>query len=195
MERLLLDEVIIVEGRYDAVALGSIVDGLVITTNGFSIFNDEEKKDLIRRLGSQRGLLILTDSDDAGFRIRHYIEKIAGNCPIKHAYIPALPGKEPRKAAPSKEGTLGVEGVSADILRKALEDAGVHVATGSQRQLITHTDLFEWGLSGQANSAEKRRMVLRSLGLPPRLSKRALCLVLSRLYTREELESALGDLL
>lgn len=191
-ERLRLKEVVIVEGKYDAVALEGLVDGLILTTGGFSIFRDDEKKALIRRLGAQRGLLVLTDSDAAGFRIRHYIEKIAGGCSVKHAYIPALPGKEPRKAAPAAEGTLGVEGLPAGLLRTALAQAGVVPHQGGG-PLITHTDLYEMGISGGPNSAQRRRALLERLGLPPRLSKRALCSVLGSLYTREELQLMLED--
>ncbi|MGD9560649.1 MAG: HAD-IA family hydrolase, partial [Oscillospiraceae bacterium] len=155
---------------------------------GFSIFTDEETKALIRRLGKTRGVLILTDSDAAGFKIRHHIEMIARGCPVKNAYIPALPGKEPRKSHPSKEGTLGVEGLPVQALRAALLRAGV--ATQKPRapqDPITYTDLYEWGISGGKGSAVRRRALLQALGLPPRLSKRALIGVLSSLYSKEEL--------
>lgn len=191
-QRLRLKEVVIVEGKYDAVALEGLVDGLILTTGGFSIFRDDEKKALIRRLGAQRGLLVLTDSDAAGFRIRHYIEKIARGCSIKHAYIPALAGKEPRKAAPAAEGTLGVEGLPPQLLRTALAQAGVMPDEGAA-PLITHTDLYELGISGGEGSALRRRALLKQLGLPPRLSKRALCSVLGSLYTREELQQMLEN--
>lgn len=195
MEKLHIKEVIVVEGRYDAAALANLVDGLIITTNGFSIFKDDEKKELIRRLGKQRGILILTDSDAAGFSIRNYVEKIAGGCSVKHAYIPALKGKEKRKAAPSKEGTLGVEGLPPQTLVKALENAGIAPAEGQKNgaEEITPTHLYTLGLSGGQGSAQLRRAVLASLGLPPRLSKNAMCCVLSSLYTYADLQQAVED--
>lgn len=193
MSKLRVGRVILVEGRYDAAALASQVEGLILTTDGFSLFSDEEKKALIRRLGKQRGLLILTDSDAAGFRIRHYIEKIAAGCDIRHTYIPAVQGKESRKAGPSKEGTLGVEGMPPGTLRLALERAGIAVETSSAAKAgedssITYTDLYELGISGGPGSANRRRALLQKAGLPPRLSKKALREVLSSLYSRKELE-------
>ncbi|NLW79185.1 MAG: DUF4093 domain-containing protein [Ruminococcaceae bacterium] len=194
MERLKVRELVVVEGRYDASTLAGLVDGLILTTDGFSIFSDAEKKALIRRLGAQRGLLILTDSDAAGFRIRHYIEKIAAGCSIKNAYIPALKGKESRKAAPSKEGTLGVEGLPPDVLRTALKNAGVTSAQPAAGVPISYTDLFELGISGGAGSARRRRLLLEKLGLPPRLSKQALIQVLTSLYTKDQIAMELEAL-
>lgn len=186
MSKLRIDELLIVEGKYDAVALANMVDGLIITTDGFSIFSDKEKKELIREVGKKRGIILLTDSDSAGFQIRHYIEKIASNCSIKHAYIPFVNGKESRKAKPSKEGALGVEGMPQEVLLHALERAGVVQATQKHGRPITYTDLFELGLSGGADSSSRRRELLQRIGLPQRLSKKALCEVLSSLYTYEE---------
>lgn len=194
MEKLRVSEVVVVEGKYDATALAAVMDGLILTTGGFSIFSDVEKKELLRRLGKERGLLILTDSDAAGFSIRHYVEKIARGCVVKNAYIPAVPGKEGRKAAPSKEGTLGVEGLPADVLRQSLARAGVSVLKAAPRDPITYTDLYDWGISGGEDSAQRRRALLQRLGLPPRLSKKALCQVLDSLYTKAELETELRAL-
>lgn len=186
MKRIRLEQVLVVEGKYDAATLATQVDGLILTTGGFSIFTNEEQMELIRKLGRQRGLVILTDSDAAGFTIRTYIEKCAAGCDIKHAYIPAVPGKEGRKAKPSKEGTLGVEGLPPEVLRLALARAGVTEAAPRQGRPITYTDLYELGLSGTQGSTEKRRRLLARIGLPQRLSKRALCQVLSSLYSYEE---------
>lgn len=186
MNRLRIQEVLVVEGKYDAAALATQVDGLILTTGGFSIFTSDEKIELLQRLGRRRGLVILTDSDAAGFKIRHYIEKRVQGCEIKHAYIPAVPGKESRKEKPSKEGTLGVEGLPPKTLRLALERAGVAEAEPRHGRPITYTDLYELGLSGGVGSAEKRRLLLQRVGLPARLSKRALCQVLSSLYSYEE---------
>ncbi len=193
MSKLRVRQVIIVEGRYDATALASLVDGLILTTEGFSIFSDEEQKQLIRRLGRERGLIVLTDSDAAGFQIRNYIEKIASGCDILHAYIPAIPGKEARKSAPSKEGTLGVEGVPAQLLHEALLRAGAIEVPARGGPEISYTDLYELGISGGPGSAERRRALLARLGLPQRLSKKALREVLSSLYSLEELAALAED--
>lgn len=187
MSRLRVEEVILVEGKYDAVKLADLVDGLILTTNGFSVFRNEETKRLILTLGQKRGLIVLTDSDAAGFRIRNYIGKIAQNIPVKHAYIPAIAGKERRKASPSKEGLLGVEGVPAEAILQALRTAGARERAARAGRAITYADLYEWGLSGTAGSAQTRRAWLQAIGLPPRLSKKALCEVLNSLYTYEEL--------
>ncbi len=187
MSRLRMEEVILVEGKYDAVKLADLVDGLILTTNGFSVFRNEETKRLILTLGQKRGLIVLTDSDAAGFRIRNYIGKIAQNIPVKHAYIPAIAGKERRKASPSKEGLLGVEGVPAEAILQALRTAGARERAARAGRAITYADLYEWGLSGTAGSAQTRRAWLQAIGLPPRLSKKALCEVLNSLYTYEEL--------
>ncbi len=193
-QRLRLHEVLVVEGRYDAAALAGVVDGLILTTDGFSIFSSEEKKALLRKLGKQRGLVLLTDSDAAGFRIRHYVEKIAAGCEIKHAYIPALPGKEGRKSQPSKEGTLGVEGMSPELLLEALRRAGVgELPQRPAEESLNYTDLYELGISGGPESAQRRRLLLQRAGLPQRLSKRALRQVLGSLYTREELQAMLEE--
>lgn len=187
MNRLRVEEIILVEGKYDAAKLADLVDGLILTTDGFSIFHNEEKKRLILELGRKRGILVLTDSDAAGFRIRSYLNQLARGITVKNAYIPAVAGKERRKAAPSKEGLLGVEGVPAETILRALRAAGAHERAGRAGRAITYADLYEWGLSGTAGSAGARRAWLQSIGLPPRLSKKALCEVLNSLYTYEEL--------
>lgn len=186
MDKLRIQEVIVVEGKYDAAAVHGVVDGLVLTTGGFSIYNNEETKALLRRLGKQRGLLILTDSDYAGFQIRRYVEQVAQGCTIKHAYIPAVPGKEGRKNAPSAEGTLGVEGLPPLVLREALAQAGATLTSPKAGRAITYTDLYEAGISGGTGSAAKRHTLLKRLGLPPHLSKKAMLGVLQSLYTYEE---------
>ena len=186
MSKLRVREVIVVEGKYDAAKLADLVDGLIITTNGFSVFKSEETKQLIRMLGAKRGVIVLTDSDAAGFRIRNYINKIAAGLPVKNAYVPAIAGKESRKEQASKEGLLGVEGVPAKAVLAALRASGACEAAPRVGRAITYTDLYELGLSGTQGSAGARRAFLQSLGLPPRLSKKALCEVLGSLYTYEE---------
>ncbi len=177
-----------VEGRYDAAHLANIVDALILPVNGFSVFTNAETKDLLKTLGAMRGLLVLTDSDAAGFRIRHYIEKIAGTAVVKNAYIPQLKGKEKRKASPSKEGFLGVEGIEREMLLAAIKNACTPAPARLEGD-ITYTTLYTLGISGTGGAAEKRRAVLQSLGLPVRLSKKALIEVLNRLYSKSEFEA------
>lgn len=186
MERLRIGQVILVEGKYDAAKLAALVDALILTTDGFGIYRNRQLQALLRTLGRQQGILLLTDPDAAGFRIRHFVTNLVGAEHVLQAYVPALPGKEPRKAQSGKEGLLGVEGVPAELLYKALLDAGAAPRAPRTGRAITYTDLYEWGLSGTAGSAEKRRALLERAGLPPRLSKKALCELLNRLYTYEE---------
>lgn len=197
-------EVIVVEGRYDKNRLSALVDGVIIETEGFGLFRNKEKLELLRRLAKERGLVVLTDSDGAGFLIRGKIASCIPPEQVKHAYIPDFYGKERRKAKPSKEGKLGVEGMSLNILRRALEQAGAALEeeTGPQKasaprqtptEQITKADLFQLGLSGQTDSAEKRRELQRALGLPERLSANGLLQVLNALYSREEFYQLAGS--
>ncbi|MEG1931484.1 MAG: HAD-IA family hydrolase [Pygmaiobacter sp.] len=182
-----INEILVVEGKYDAAKLSGLVDGLILTTGGFSIYKDEEKRALISSLGKKRGIIILTDSDAAGFRIRTYIQNFAKGAVIKNAYVPAVAGKESRKSTPSKEGTLGVEGLPNDVLLEALRRAGATQEKPREGRLITYTDLFLLGISGTQGSAERRRMLLHTIGLPLRLSKKAVLETLNATYTYEEL--------
>lgn len=188
-------EAIVVEGRYDKAKLAGLVDALIVETEGFGLFHDKEKLAYLRRLAAERGLIVLTDSDGAGFLIRG---KIAGAIPkeqLKHAYIPDIYGKERRKEKPSKEGKLGVEGMDGDTLRRALERAGAtfeEQAPGAgERPPLTKGDLYELGLSGGLDSAARRAALQRALGLPERLSANGLLEALNALVTREELEAIL----
>lgn len=184
---------IVVEGKYDAARLAGIVDATILTTDGFAVFRDKEMQHLFKRLAHMQGLILLTDSDAAGFRIRHFVTKLAGAEHVVQAYIPAVPGKERRKAEPGKEGLLGVEGIANETILEALRTAtagdgsGDGEPAGEKRQPITYSDLYEWGLSGRPDCAEFRRAFLRRLGLPPRLSKKELLEVLNTLYTYEAL--------
>lgn len=185
-----VNEVIVVEGRYDKNTLSQIIDGTIIETEGFGIFSDKEKLALFRRLAETRGLVVLTDSDGAGFVIRNYIKGAIDPKYVKHAYIPDVLGKEKRKSSPSKEGKLGVEGMSREIIISALTRAGVAVDEASNEDKstpITKTDLFELGLSGGKGSSEKRQELLKKLRLPSKLSPNAMLDVLNALMTREEL--------
>ncbi|PKM74166.1 MAG: DUF4093 domain-containing protein [Firmicutes bacterium HGW-Firmicutes-16] len=182
-------EVIIVEGRYDKNTLSQIIDGTIIETEGFGIFSDRQKLALFRRLAETRGLVVLTDSDGAGFVIRNFLKGAIDPKYIKHAYIPDIVGKERRKSIPSKEGKLGVEGMSREVIETALKNAGVsinEVAGAEPAELITKTDLFEVGLSGGKDSNAKRLALLKKLNLPAKLSPNAMLDVLNVLMTREE---------
>ena len=193
-----LTEALLVEGKYDAARLHNLVEGMVLTTDGFRVMKDRALQTMLKQLAKKQGLIILTDSDAAGFKIRHFVTGLVGPEYVLQAYIPALPGKEARKEAPGKEGLLGVEGVPDALILQGLEQAlksrsqvysSVNTATA-----ITYTDLYEWGISGTANSAERRRKLLRQLGLPPRLSKKELLQVLTVLYTRESLSRQIEQL-
>ena len=183
---LKLKEVLLVEGKYDAARLHNLVEGTVLTTDGFRVMKDRALQTMLKRLGRAQGLIILTDSDAAGFKIRHFVTGLVGAEYVLQAYVPAIPGKESRKETPGKEGLLGVEGVSDEIILQSLQDAlksrpSSATTTDTASQAITYTDLYEWGISGTANSAERRRILLRQLGLPPRLSKKELLQVLSKI--------------
>ena len=194
-----VNEAIIVEGKYDKIKLSSIVDGLIIETNGFRIFKDKEKINLLRNLAKKRGILIFTDSDSAGFLIRNYISSIIPKVNIKHAYIPDIYGKEKRKYNYSKEGKLGVEGIPKKIIEKSLKDAGVifketELVKKNKRE-ITKIDLYDYGLSGRDNSSELRKAFLKQLNLPEHLSVNSLVKVLNCSLTYEEFEIEIKKLL
>ncbi len=180
-----LRQAIVVEGKYDKIRLAPLVDAPILVTGGFRIFKDREKLALLRRLAQQDGILILTDSDTAGFRIRGYIKSAIPKGKIYHAYIPEILGKEPRKDHPSKEGTLGVEGMSREILAAALKKSGVLFAEGPKKDPITRVDLYEVGLSGGPDSSKKRLALLRELNLPRYLSASALLEAVNALMDRD----------
>jgi len=170
-----IKEAILVEGKYDKIKLSSLVDALIIETNGFSVYKDDEKRSYIRTLAAERGLVILTDSDNAGRQIRNYVASFVPQEQIRHAYIPDIYGKEKRKAAPSKEGKLGVEGIPADVLLQALLDAGISAETASVRKIaLTTTDCMELGLTGHPNSSDLRKKLCIALGLPENMTLKML---------------------
>ena len=193
-------QALVVEGCYDAARLANLVEGTILTTDGFRVMKDRALQRMLQQLGRTQGLIILTDSDAAGFKIRHFVTGLVGAAYVLQAYVPAIPGKEARKAQPGKEGLLGVEGISDDQLLQSLHDALQSAPTESpvdssdNVQPITYTDLYEWGISGTANSAERRRRLLQRLGLPPRLSKKELLQILTTLYTRESLAQQIAQL-
>lgn len=189
-------EAIVVEGRYDKNTLSQIVDAPILETSGFGIFKDKKQLELLRKVAKIRGLIVFTDSDGAGFVIRNHLKSAIDGRYVKHAYIPDIPGKERRKSAPGKEGKLGVEGMSPEIILEALRRAGATIEgeDAPARNGITKQDLVELGLSGGANSAEKRQKLLRKLDLPEHMSANAMLQALNLLYSAEELRSILADI-
>lgn len=194
---LRIKEAIVVEGRYDKAAVSAVADTLILETAGFGVFKDAERLALLRRLAEQRGLIVLTDSDGAGFVIRGYLKGAIPKEQLKHAYIPDVAGKERRKRAPGREGKLGVEGMPAQVLRDALLRAGATVLDGSAPDRpagdLTAADLFALGLSGAPDAAARRAELLRRLDLPEHMSAKALLAALNALYTPDELDSLLKD--
>jgi ribonuclease M5 len=212
---LRIKEALVVEGKYDKNTLSQIIDAPIFVTDGFGIFKDPEKLALLRAAAEKRGLIILTDSDGAGFVIRGYLKGAIPPELVKQAYIPDVCGKEKRKAAPGKEGKLGVEGMKPEVLIAALRNAGAtfldesavgasiarptpadperNDGTSNARpyEAITKTDLYELGLSGRPDSREKRLALQKRLGLPENMSANALLTALNCLYTKEELEALL----
>lgn len=188
-------EAIVVEGRYDKNTLSQIVDAPILETHGFGILKDKAQLGLLRRVARERGLIVFTDSDGAGFVIRNFLKGAIEPRYLKHAYIPDIPGKERRKAAPGKEGKLGVEGMTPQIILDALRRAGATMdgETQSPRQEITKQDFVDWGLSGGQNAGEKRKKLLKKLDFPEHMSANALLQALNLLYTRQELERILED--
>ncbi len=187
-KKLRIREVIVVEGRYDRNTLSQAVDALIFETNGFSIFHDREKLEALRMLAEERGLILLTDSDSAGFVIRNRLKSLIPPEKIKQAFVPAVPGREKRKNRPSKEGLLGVEGMRPEDLIYALKNAGASEDTWSGEERITDTDFYRLGLNGKPGSAELRRRLARELHLPPLISRSDLQKTVSFLLSREELE-------
>lgn len=189
-------EVIVVEGRYDRNTLSQVFDAVIVETSGFGVFNDREKLALLRRLAEARGLVVLTDSDGAGFVIRNFLKGAIDPALVKQAYIPDIAGRERRKRAPSKEGKLGVEGMKPEVLIEALRRAGATLGGEEPARRaggITKATLYELGLSGGPGSAEKRRALLKELDLPEKLSVNALLDVLNALYTEAELREITGS--
>lgn len=182
-----VDQIVIVEGKYDKIKLSSIIDGIIIETEGFGIFKDKEKQKLIRKLAEKKGVVILTDSDSAGFVIRNFITSIVPNDYITNVYIPDIFGKEKRKESYSKEGKLGVEGVPAEIISEAFAKAGIGVAASeANNKEITLNDFYEDKLTGAPDSKERRKKLLRQLDLPERMSTKAMLEIFNLFLTYDE---------
>ncbi|MBQ8791136.1 MAG: DUF4093 domain-containing protein [Ruminiclostridium sp.] len=187
-----LKQAVIVEGKYDKIKLSALLDAVIITTDGFGIFKDKEKSELIRTLAKSSGLVILTDSDSAGFKIRNHIKGCITEGEIINVFVPQIKGKEKRKEKPSAEGYLGVEGLSADILRKALMDAGVMSENSEKADFLDRARLMDDGLIGKDNSAQKRAMLLKELGLPDLVNTSTMLEIINRLYDEEAYTRALA---
>ncbi len=190
-----IKEAILVEGRYDKNTLSQIVDAPILETSGFGIFKDKQQMALLRRIAETRGLIVFTDSDGAGFVIRNHIKSAIPARYLKHAYIPDIAGKEKRKAAPGKEGKLGVEGMSREIILEALKRCGATIEgeTVSSAGQITKQDMVALGLSGRAGSSEKRKALMKTLNLPEHMSANALLQALNLLYRLEEVEKLIDN--
>ncbi len=191
MEKIRISQVIVVEGRCDAAHIRNLVDGTVVETGGFRIFSQKQKLALLRRLAAERGLLILTDGDGAGFVIRGFLKGAIPKEQVRHVYVPDIYGKERRKRRPSAEGKLGVEGIPLPVLRECLLRAGVEAESveAAPRAQITKADLYADGLSGRPNSAAARERFLRLAGLPARMSSGAMLAAVNVLMTPEEYRS------
>lgn len=176
---LKISQAIIVEGKYDKIKLSSIIDALIIEINGFQIYKDKEKSELIKIIAEQCGIIIMTDSDSAGMMIRNKISEIAKNGKIYHAYIPEIIGKEKRKTKPSSEGLLGVEGVKKEIILTALNNCGINLTDSSvEKNNFTTAQLYSLGLSGKSDSKTLRKALLQKLNLPQNISKNNLLKIL-----------------
>ena len=208
-KKLRVKETVIVEGRYDRIRLGELIESPMIETGGFRVFKDKEKQELIRAVARRRGILVMTDVDSAGFVIRNFLRGIVPQDQILHAYIPTIKGKEKRKSEASKEGILGVEGIDREALIESIRNSGAHIVsvgeglappdyTDTEAKIvqseITKTDFFDYGLSGCANAAVHRQEVLTSLGLPTYLSTNAMISALNCLFTKDEFEQYLSQL-
>ena len=193
-KKLRIREVIVVEGRYDRNTLSQVVDALIFETNGFAVFNDREKLEALRMLAEERGLILLTDSDSAGFVIRNRLKSLIPPEKIKQAFVPAVPGREKRKNRPSKEGLLGVEGMRPEELIRALKNAGASEDSCAEEEKITDADFYRLGLNGRPGSAQLRRRLARELNLPPMISRTDLQKTVGFLLSREELEALVSRL-
>ncbi|MBQ1170179.1 MAG: DUF4093 domain-containing protein [Oscillospiraceae bacterium] len=190
-------EAIVVEGRYDKNTLSQILDAPILETSGFGIFKDKQQMALLRRIAETRGLIVFTDSDGAGFVIRNHIKSAIPGKYLKHAYIPDIYGKEKRKAAPGKEGKLGVEGMTKEVILESLRRAGATIdgEEAAPVRQITKQDLMELGLSGTPEASQNRLKLLKKLNLPEHMSPNAMLQALNLLYTLEELEGIMKTLL
>lgn len=186
-DKIKISQAVIVEGKYDKIKLSNILDAFIIETNGFAIFKDKEKLKFIKRLANERGIIVLTDSDHAGFMIRNHISSGISKDKIINVYIPDVYGKEKRKAEPSKEGKLGVEGMTKEVLLDAFEKANISSQSVQNDNPVTNYDLYELGLSGTPNAKQNKKKLLEKLNLPEFLSTNSLLSCINNMMTKEEL--------
>ena len=189
-------EAIVVEGRYDKNTLSQIVDAPILETSGFGIFKDKQQLSLLRKVAKERGIIVFTDPDGAGFVIRNHIKSAVEPQYVKHAYAPDILGKERRKSAPGKEGKLGVEGMKKRVILEALRKAGATIEgeTPTRQNQITKQDMMALGLSGCENSSELRLKLLKKLDLPEHMSANALLQAMNMLYNLDEVKALVADL-
>lgn len=186
MEKIKISQAIVVEGKYDKIKLSSFIDGVIIATNGFGIYKDKEIVRLIRFYAQRQGIIVLTDSDTAGFRIRGHIKSIVPDGKIINIYAPEILGKEKRKSKPSKEGKLGVEGINVHILRDLFEKSGISGELVENHDPVTNMDFYELGLTGHKNSSSLRDKVLKELDLPSLLTSKALLEIVNTMFSKKE---------
>lgn len=191
---LKIKEAVIVEGRYDKLKLSNILDTLIVETNGFGIYNDKAKLKFIKRLADERGIIVLTDSDHSGFQIRHYLSSGVPKDKIKHIYIPDIYGKEKRKKEPSKEGKLGVEGMSEKLLLDLFHKANICAENVVLENPVTNFDLYDMGFSGTPNAKENKKKLLKALDLPEFLSTNSLLSYINSSMTRDDFISLVSEL-
>lgn len=189
-----IQQAVIVEGRYDKIKLTNILDALIIETNGFQIFRDKEKKNFIKRLADERGIIVITDSDHSGFQIRNFVSMGIDKSKVHHIYIPDVFGKERRKAEPSKEGKLGVEGIDDTILINLFNSLDIAYSFEENRESVTNYDLFEAGLSGTPDAKKNKKAFLKKLNLPEFLSTNSLLSYINTSMTKEEFISIIKSL-
>ena len=192
-KRIKIKETIVVEGKYDKIRLAPLFDANIIELGGFRIYNNKDRLALIRRIAEKNGIIILTDSDSAGFRLRHYLSSAVPKANIKNVFIPNVSGKEKRKAKPGKENLIGVEGMTTDVLLSAFKKAGIDPESGNSERTepFRKTFLFEIGLSGKENSSEIRRKICEYFSLPKMLSANSLAEILPIITTEAELISVI----
>ena len=195
-KRIKIKETIVVEGKYDKIRLAPLFDANIIELGGFRIYNNKDRLALIRRIAEKNGIIILTDSDSAGFRLRHYLSSAVSKANIKNVFIPNVSGKEKRKAKPGKENLIGVEGMSTEVLLSAFKKAGIDPETGDSERTepFSKAFLYELGLSGGSNSSEIRKKICERFSLPKMLSANSLAEILPIVTTEAELVSAIEEI-
>ena len=194
MDKLKIDDIIVVEGKYDKMRVANAVDGVIIETDGFAAFSSNELKSMLKSLAKEHNIIIMTDPDDAGFRIRSHIASMLPKDRVRHALVPDIYGKEHRKEAASKEGKLGVEGMPTEIIIESLKNAGLSESKNETREKVTAFDLYDLGLTGKKNSQSRRRALLSSLGLPQRTGIQLLLSFVNVTMTKDEFISRANEI-